>query len=300
MPSIAIVIPSHEGARGLDWVLTALESQLRLCDEIVVADDHSRTPLLPPASSKRLRLVPVTTTSRPGNRSAARNAGWRASQAEVIVFLDGDMVPGSGFLDNIRGAYSAAPRAVLKATRFSLSLKEQRLGKEICLRAVQTKDRWAHEPVSVLAYEGGVRPRRDKSKRGEYHSRPFGLPAPPTDRPVEFVVSDEWQFAASNAISVSHDLVSQVGGWDEGYSGWGEEDMDFAYRLHRAGARFLFPDPSRCYAVHLDHPEQPRKRETLAQNASRFVNKFPEVLPLREHAYARYGVRIGAFPTGRT
>jgi hypothetical protein len=105
-------------------------------------------------------------------------------------------------------------------------------------------------------------------------------------------VSDEWQFAASNAISVSHDFVSLVGGWDEGYSGWGEEDMDFAYRLYLAGARFLFPGRSRCYAVHLDHPKQPHKRETLARNAARFVTKFPEVLPAREAAYARYGVLI--------
>jgi predicted glycosyltransferase involved in capsule biosynthesis len=105
-------------------------------------------------------------------------------------------------------------------------------------------------------------------------------------------MSDEWQCAASNAIGVSHHFVSQVGGWDEGYSGWGEEDMDFAYRLHLAGARFLFPEPRRCYAVHLDHREQPHKRVTLARNASRFVSKFPEVLPAREPAYAQYGVLI--------
>jgi glycosyltransferase involved in cell wall biosynthesis len=278
MKSIAIVIPSHDGQRRLDWVLTALQSQLALCDEIIVADDHSRTPLRRHTYSKRLRLVPVTTTLRPGNRSAARNTGWRASQAEVIVFLDGDMVPGPGFLDNIRRAYSEAPRALVKAARFNLTLKKQRLGKRVCLRAVQAADRWDREPLSLLGYEAPVRSN--------------ALAAQPMNRRAEPVVSNEWQCAASNAISVSHDLVSEVGGWDEGYSGWGEEDMDFAYRLHLAGAQFLFPDPSRCYAVHLDHPEEPGKRETLARNASRFVNKFPEVLPAREPAYARYGVQI--------
>jgi glycosyltransferase involved in cell wall biosynthesis len=292
MVSISTVIPSHNGSRRLDWVLTSLESQLAPCDEMIVADDHSRTPLLLPTSSKRLRLVPVTTTSRPGNRSAARNVGWRASEAEVIVFLDGDMVPGSGFLDGIRSAYSEAPRAVLKAARFNLSLEEQRLGKGVCLRAVHAEDRWARKPPNLLGYEGVVHSWSDRSKGRKHRSGPSALAAQPTDRPAEFLVSDEWQSAASNAISVSHDFVSQVGGWDEGYSGWGEEDMDFAYRLHLAGARFLFPDPSRCYAVHLDHPEQPHKRETLARNASRFVSKFPEVLPAREPAYARYGVLI--------
>ena len=277
MVSIAIVIPSHDGPRRLDWVLTALESQLAPCDEIIVADDHSRTPLLRRTYSKRLRLVPVTSTLHPGNRSAARNAGWRASQAEAIVFLDGDMVPGPGFLDNIRRALSEVPRALVKAARFNLTLNEQRLGKRACLRAVQAEDRWAREAPGVLGYAAPVRSWSDRGKRR-----------------AECVMSDEWQCAASNAIGVSHDLVSQVGGWDEGYSGWGEEDMDFAYRLHVAGARFLFPDPSRCYAVHLDHPEQPYKRETLARNASRFVNKFPEVLPAREPAYARYGVVIPA------
>jgi glycosyltransferase involved in cell wall biosynthesis len=292
MVSIAIVIPCHDGQRRLDWVLTALQSQLAPCDEIIVADDHSRTPLLRRTYSKRLRLVPVTTTSRSGNRSAARNAGWRASQAKAIIFLDGDMLPGPGFLDNVRRAYSEAPRALLKAARFNLTLKEQRLGKRVCLRAVQAEDRWAREALGVLGYEAFVRSWGDRRKRRENRSGLSALAVQPMNRRAEFVVSDEWQCAASNAIGVSHDLVSEVGGWDEGYSGWGEEDMDFAYRLHLAAARFLFPDPSRCYAVHLDHPEQPYRRETLARNASRFVNKFPEVLPAREPAYARYGVVI--------
>ena len=292
MVSIAIVIPSHDGPRRLDWVLTALHSQLAQCDEIIVTDDHSRTPLLRHTYSKQLRLIPVTTTLRPGNRSAARNAGWRASQAEVIVFLDGDMVPGPGFLDYIRRAYSEVPRALVKAARFNLTLKEQRLGKWVCLRAVQAGDRWDREVIGVLGYEAVVRSWSDRWKRRENRSGPSALAAQPMNRRAEYVVSNEWQCAASNAIGVSHDFVSEVGGWDEGYSGWGEEDMDFAYRLHLAGARFLFPDPSRCYAVHVDHPEQPYKRETLTRNASRFVNKFPEVLPARKPAYARYGVPI--------
>ena len=146
--------------------------------------------------------------------------------------------------------------------------------------------------IGVLGYEAVVRSWSDRWKRRENRSGPSALAAQPMNRRAEYVVSNEWQCAASNAIGVSHDFVSEVGGWDEGYSGWGEEDMDFAYRLHLAGARFLFPDPSRCYAVHVDHPEQPYKRETLTRNASRFVNKFPEVLPARKPAYARYGVPI--------
>jgi GT2 family glycosyltransferase len=289
--TIAIVVPCHDEPRRLDWNLSALAPQLAPRDVIVVVNDHSRTALPAPRHGSRLRIVSVETTAQAGNRSAARNAGWRACDADVVVFLDCDMVVGPGFLDGVRHAHAEVPRAVVKAARFNLTLVEQARGKAACLRSVGRQDRWAAEGLRALPYE---------ARRPRYHGRARRLES--TSRwaamlPDDQALSDEWQGAASNAISVPHHLVSAVGGWDEGYTGWGEEDMDFAYRLHLAGARFLYPEPSCHYAVHLDHPVQPRKRDTLAHNALRFASKFPEVLSLRAPVYAHYGIRIQEDPT---
>lgn len=281
MTSITIVIPYHNEPRRLDWVLSALEAQLTSWDEVIVVDDHSGTPPPLGRGASWLRLVDVPTTERPGNRSAVRNAGWRACDSDVVVFLDGDMVIGPGFVDNVRHFHAERPRTLLKAARFSLSMAEQGRGKSACLQSVLAGDRWASPAVDILPYA--------------YFSRSWSDGQPP--QVCGAADSDEWQGAASNAISVACDLVSEIGGWDEDFNGWGEEDMDFAYRLHLAGARFLYPKPSSHYAVHLDHPLQPGQRQTLARNASRFVSKFSEVLPLRERAYARYGVRIEGDPS---
>ena len=102
-----------------------------------------------------------------------------------------------------------------------------------------------------------------------------------------------WYYAASNALSVERHYVDQIGGWDEGYHGWGEEDMDFAYSLHRVGLGFVFPEPQRLYAVHLDHDSADDWAESLERNARRFVSKFPEVYDVRLPAYRACGLPLG-------
>ena len=136
----------------------------------------------------------------------------------------------------------------------------RRRGKRSCLRAVATPDRWID----------GTRP-------------PRRSPCPRTSH---------WYLAASNALSVERCFVERIGGWDEEYHGWGEEDMDFAYRLHLAGLSFVFPEPRALYAVHLDHAPADGWAASLDRNARRFVRKFPEVYEVRLPAYQQCGIAL--------
>ena len=47
-----------------------------------------------------------------------------------------------------------------------------------------------------------------------------------------------WPSFFTGNASVAHDLLVEVGGFDETLQCWGLEDIDLAYRLERAGARF--------------------------------------------------------------
>ena len=48
-----------------------------------------------------------------------------------------------------------------------------------------------------------------------------------------------WVHATGAALSLPADLFREVGGYDPDFSGYGGEDIDLAYRLQRAGARFV-------------------------------------------------------------
>ncbi len=259
--SLAVIIPFHNSHRGLQWILEMLTPQLRDRDEVIVVDDHSdRPPTLPP-QMRRVRLASLQRGNGPGNRAAARNEGWRACDTDIAVFLDGDMVPCPTFIDSLRHLHSEHHGAVVKPARFALTQEEQTRGKAPCLRDVATEARWFRGHAS--------------------QSRETCTPTP------------HWYYAASNALSVERRYVEQIGGWDEGYHGWGEEDMDFAYSLHRAGLGFVFPEPQRLYAVHLDHDSADDWADSLERNARRFVNKYPEVYDVRLPAYQACGLPFG-------
>lgn len=266
--SVGVVIPGHNFSRNLEWTLEALAPQLSPCDRVVIADDHS-TDAIRPENLRHLiniDVVHLTGGDGPGNRSAARNAGWRRCQTDVILFLDGDMIPGPNCLTGIRELHTGEPGIVVKVERFALSRACQRAGKRRCLRMIAQPERWLGEGDCQIV--GGA-----ASARGG-----------PVDR------TDRWYFAASNAVSVERPWVEKIGGWDEGYIGWGEEDMDFAYRLHLAGVAFVFPPAGRLYAVHLDHRVPRCRLDSLMTNARRFVTKFPEVYEMRLPAYSACGL----------
>ena len=259
--SFGVIIPFHNNDRGLQWILEALTPQLRDRDEVIVVDDHSHRPPALPHRIRHVRLASLQRGNGPGNRAGARNEGWRACDTDIAVFLDGDMVPCPTFIDSLRRLHSEHHGAVVKPVRFALTQTEQARGTASCLRDVATQARWFAGRTS--------------------RSRETCTPTP------------HWYYAASNALSVERGYVEQIGGWDEGYHGWGEEDMDFAYNLHRSGLGFVFPEPQWLYAVHLDHDAADDWAESLERNARRFVSKFPEVYDVRLPAYRACGLALG-------
>src|SRR3954464_7729280 len=105
-PQIAVVVPSHNRALRLRWLLNSLEEQTlsRERFEVIVADDSddggenerllqshpgeggaepARRPGRHRAEPRALRFAPD-----PGTPTASklRNAGWRAASAPLVVF----------------------------------------------------------------------------------------------------------------------------------------------------------------------------------------------------------------------
>jgi GT2 family glycosyltransferase len=93
-PDISVIIPTYKRKDSLRRLLEALLMQKEVALEIIVVDQNPAGYLegvLPVAPSVRHLLQPAA------NASDARNSGFLTSGAQVILFIDDDLVPTEDF-----------------------------------------------------------------------------------------------------------------------------------------------------------------------------------------------------------
>lgn len=118
MPDTTVVIPARDHHDGLRRTLDALSDLTSL--RVIVVDDGSSQPVRieqgAPACTSVVRLDP------PGGPAAARNAGWRLADSEIVAFLDADCVPHDGWLNTLLHHFAdpsvaaVAPRIISDAS----------------------------------------------------------------------------------------------------------------------------------------------------------------------------------------
>ena len=115
----AVVIPLFDLGAYLPETLDALAQQTRAPREVIVVDDASqdeRTRDLVERLSRRgwpqLR-VRVLRHERNAGPAAARNTGWRATDAPAVVFLDADDVPARTLIERLSVALERDPSAAI-------------------------------------------------------------------------------------------------------------------------------------------------------------------------------------------
>jgi GT2 family glycosyltransferase len=120
-PEVAVVVATRNRAGLLPRLISALERQSLppSCFEVLVVDDGSTDAtaalLEETARHSPLRLRVLRTPQRVGP-AAARNLGWRATEAAVVAFTDDDCVPDPKWLEAGSSALGAGPRIVVGRT----------------------------------------------------------------------------------------------------------------------------------------------------------------------------------------
>ncbi len=87
--------------------------------------------------------------------------------------------------------------------------------------------------------------------------------------------ADDLRLFWSLSFAMSAGDWDRVGGFDEGYVGYGGEDTDYAMRLQAAGGRLFWVGDAAAYHQH--HPvESPpyRHLEDIVRNANRFWDRW--------------------------
>lgn len=256
-PSTTVLVSAYNQEREIELVLAALSAQTDPAFDVVLADDGSE----PPISKLVERLAgtlpfPVQAVWQEDEgfrKMRALNRAALRSRAELLIFLDGDVVPHRDFVEVYRR--HARPGEFLVGGYIFLDEEQTRRltpenvrqgAHEIPLDgATWRRLYWAH--LRNLLYRG-LRPNRPRIRGGNF--------------------------------AVARDLFDRVDGYDEAFSGYGKEDSELRNRMRRAGARgiSLWHRARACHLSTTLFPGDPRP---------------PTPRDLYEESFRRVRARVG-------
>ena len=237
-PLVSVVIPTHQRRASVERALRALSRQtLAPRDyEVIVAIDGSTDGTRELVKSLDTAYR-VRALSKPrGGRASACNAGLRVANGRVVVLLDDDM--------------EASP-ALLSAHADTH-------------RGGETLGVVGAVPISVDAASSPLT--RYVASRFNGHLRNLAAPG------YQFALRDFY----SGNFSALRETLARVGGFDESFTAYGNEDLDLSVRLRGAGVRLVFsPEAIAHQHYEKDFPALARDEMEKGRTAVQLATKHP-------------------------
>lgn len=248
---IAVIITTYNRPDALAAVLDGYLAQTAPDFEALVADDGSTEETAALVRQYQARAAfPIRHIWQEdlGFRAAmARNRALAATDADYVIFTDGDCIPRPDFVARHRllaeqGCFLSGNR-ILLSQRFTERLLAQKL----------PVHRWGWGAWLAARARGDIK-------------RLLPLLRLPNIKWLRKLGPRRWEGAKTCNLSAWRKDLLAVNGLEESYTGWGLEDSDLVIRLIRAGvlaksARFSAP------VLHLWHREN--DRANLAENRRR-------------------------------
>ncbi len=214
LPKTTVIVATYNQQRWLELVLAGLAAQTDPSFDVIVADDGSS----PPAAEVVARLGPglpfpvraIRQDDEGFRKARIQNCAATLTDAELLVFLDGDCVP---FRDLI-----AAYRRRARPREF--------LAGGVSYLDPEFTQRVTPELVRAGAHEARIG-RRERLRLWWVHAKNLWHAGGKRTRP---------RLKGGN-FAVSAELFREVDGFDELFLGYGREDSDLRNRMRNAGAR---------------------------------------------------------------
>lgn len=264
---VAVIVTTYNRPDALATVLQGYLAQTDNNFEVLVADDGSTAETARTVREyQALAPFPIRHIwhEDEGFRAAAiRNRALAATEADYVIFTDGDCVPFPDFVARHRAL--SEPGWFLSGNRILLTQAfTERVLKENLPIHLWRLRQWLHA-----------------RKLGEIE-RLLPLLRLPGAKGLRKLAPRRWRGAKTCNLSAWRKDLLEVNGLDEAYTGWGLEDSDLVIRLIRAGvraksARFAAP------VLHLWHKEH--DRSSLEENARRLEKVLADT-----HTRAQQGV----------
>lgn len=242
---ISVVIPTYRRRDALARTLDALDRQSVAASEfeVVVVDDPVEDDAAAVAAvvgADRRPYAARQVSRHARGVSAARNAGWRAARAPLVLFLGDDIIAESDLLAQHLRCHAEHPGELV---------------------GVLGHVRWHHE-LDVTPF-----------MRWLEHGIQFNYPS------ITGAEAHWGHFYTAN-ISLGRAALELVGGFDEERFPFLYEDLDLGERLFAQGFRLLYEPRARAEHWHQSAIEDWRGRMAATARAERaWVTLHPELAP---------------------
>ena len=235
--TVTLLITTFSRPEALNLVLESVMRQSRAPDEVVVCDDGSsvETTVLIRRWAAKLPIRYAWQSDHGFRAARSRNLGVCKSSASYFVWIDGDCLLPTQFLENhlrlARSGYLVAGGRHLLSDSETQNLLD------------------------------GILPLESVFSHWKFRSLSMGI--------LRDLYSGRWEAVRTCNVGLHRHDLEAIGGFDESYIGWGREDSDFVVRLIRQGMKVRRGRLAACVA-HLHHSE--RLRDQLSENDTRFIS----------------------------
>jgi GT2 family glycosyltransferase len=243
---LSVVMPTYNRPDALPRALDALSRQTLdpARFEVVIVEDANNE--APPEIGERAFAVRLLRGTQPGV-SSARNVGWRAAQAPLVLFLGDDILGAPDLLEQHVAWHQQHPEetaGVLGHVRWARELKG---------RAFM---RWLDRGIQF----------------------DYGTIAGSEAGPGHFYTAN---------VSLKRSMLERSGGFDEDGFPFGYEDIDLGLRLFEHGFRLLYNRSADAEHLHQPRLEEWQKRMARTAGVERrWIERYPDERPYFHDLFA--------------
>ncbi len=271
---VTVVIPTYQGQAELELTVAALEAQTypAALFEVVVVDDGSSPPITAPPFPGSLRVV---AQPRDGfGLARARNLGAREGSGDIVLFLDCDMIPDRTWVEAHARWHHMAEDILTLGTRSHVEVGD--LGPEAIRAAGQVADLFAGQDAPIPAWiDAHLRATDDLLKDH----------------------GDHFRVTSGGNLGISRALFEEVGGYDESFTQWGGEDIEFGFRAYTAGAIIVPERGAHAFHQGAGHEPDPAEVASLHEQRAKLAHlvahpEFRSQAPGRSYSVPRVTVAL--------
>lgn len=241
---IGVIVNTYNRPRALNSVLQGLLAQSRQPDEIIIADDGSTSEtrdLLTFFANQGAQFKHVWQPDEGFRKSRILNQAIASSNADLLIFIDGDCIPLPDFVEKNYKLYE--PGTISAGQRVLLS-------RGFTNRIESTGNLQLCSDRSLTAW-------LFRFLKGDVNRiSPFLALG---DSGWRMAQPSRYDLVRGCNFAVSRESLILVGGFEEEFEGWGFEDSELAVRLINSGVRVKSLRFS-SLVLHLWHPEASRER----------------------------------------